>query len=116
MRRPGRNPRIELAEDGTQIAFTSFQHWTEQHRARNPEEFPPQVPGLVQSVRAKLLNLKACGSEEFSSSANGKTSFAADGYAAVILEIADAYCLPADSFTRPRRPAYGNGSGRGIAD
>src|SRR5579864_997340 len=106
------NPAVELFENRTQFMFVAAKHGAQKHASCNAKKFPPELAGLLQSVRAERFDFKACRPQRFCGFLYGGASFSSNRRTAVVLKVADSNFLQLGVC----RPAHGNWRGRGIAN
>src|SRR5438552_18903546 len=87
-------------------------HRAEQHSSSNSEEFPPELPGQLEPIGTKWLDLKTCTRQSLRGRSHRRTCIRRHRRAAVILEISNRNFLQLIAV----RPAHRNRHSRWIAD
>src|SRR2546427_11854775 len=87
-------------------------HRAEQHSSSNSEEFPPELPGQLEPIGTKWLDLKTCTRQSLRGSSHRRTRIRRHRRATVILEISNRNFLQLIAV----RPAHRNPPSRWHAD
>src|ERR1019366_598716 len=83
-RRLGRGPFQKLLQDWTEIRLAVFEHWPQQHPARDDEKLPPQLPRFFESFRPETFHLKSSAAQGFCRSAHRRAGCRRDRRAAIV--------------------------------
>src|SRR5437667_12017801 len=106
------NPTRKLLQNRAQLCFMSACHRAEQHSSSNSEEFPPELPGQLEPIGTKWLDLKTCTRQSLRGRSHRRTCIRRHRRTAVILEISNRNFLQLIAV----RPAHRNRHSRWIAD